>query len=73
MTEKPDWVRKLESEDCTCVVCSSCNGRGYFHTGRWDDMDETEDWPCDYCYGGISEPCDRCLLLEEYEREEEWW
>lgn len=69
--EKSDYVRKLESEECTCTICSSCNGLGYFHLGRWNDMDETEDWPCDYCCGGISEPCDRCLLLEEYEREEE--
>ena len=80
MTDKPDWVRKLESEECTCVICDMCDGRGevyysvdgiYRGPYHWSDMDDSET--CDYCLGGISEPCDRCILLEEYEREEEWW
>lgn len=76
MSDKPDWVTTLEAEPCTCVRCTACNGSGtiYFDMrGRYigrhmiDDLCETES--CDMCSGGIVEPCDRCMALENYDME----
>ena len=73
---KPEWVAKLESEPCKCLRCSFCNGSGtiyfdisgdYIGSYQTDDLDNPE--PCDECGNGIVETCDRCELLEQYERE----
>lgn len=75
MSDKPEWVTKLESEPCRCVRCSDCGGSGtiYFdlrghYVGKHmtDDMDDPE--PCDMCSGGIVETCDPCDALDDYDR-----
>ena len=70
----PDWVAKVEAEPCRCKWCSSCQGRGTIRVygGRLsiDDLAELED--CLSCDGfGLIELCDRCQVLEDYDRENE--
>ena len=76
MSEKAEWVKRLEAEPCTCVRCTSCGGYGtayYDISGRYignhhsDDFSDSE--PCEYCSGGIAEECDRCVMLRDYEIE----
>jgi hypothetical protein len=77
MDDKPEWVKKLESEKCECVPCPECRGSGtvYWLLGEYcgaghpcDDLAEPES--CEVCSNGILETCDRCTQLEEYEFEQ---
>jgi len=74
---KPDWVTKLEAEDCMCVSCPDCsNGQVYYDIGgryigkyRRDDMCEMET--CDSCGGSaFTEECERCTQLRDYDESE---
>jgi hypothetical protein len=67
MGNTPEWVKQLEAEPCKCIRCPNCNGSGdYDAWGHYvDDMDDPE--PCDMCRGGITEECDRCTALNDYE------
>lgn len=60
-------MEKVSAEPCRCVICDSCNGKGYlrYSNNQFDD-DDTE--PCDDCSCGISQVCDRCQLLEEMDQ-----
>jgi hypothetical protein len=75
---KPEWVIRLEAEPCECVSCGDCGGTGtvYYDIGgnyvgehMHDDMDSPES--CDMCSGGTVDECDRCILLNDYDREAE--
>ena len=67
----PAWVRELENEPCRCEHCALCRGTGNV---RVSDLTQPEGFdlePCDQCYGGISDICDRCQLLEDWYNEKE--
>lgn len=74
---KPAWVEQLEKEPCECVSCPDCKGSGgywtdlngkYLGQSRWDDLDQLET--CEECGGsGISESCDRCTQLNDYDQD----
>lgn len=74
MSEKPDWVKKLESEPCECVSCGDCGGSGtmwldmagHVVTCMVDDTDSPES--CDMCSNGTVEECERCAALNDYDR-----
>ncbi len=75
--DKPQWIKELEEQPCTCIRCPHCNGSGnvWWLLGKYyganhpcDDLAELE-W-CEVCSNGILETCDRCAQLEHYEFEE---
>jgi hypothetical protein len=60
-------IDELNRQPCRCVSCSTCRG-----TGRLS-MEDDYSISCDECDGGITETCDRCQLLSEYEQERDQW
>ncbi len=73
-----DLRKQLESEPCTCVKCTACNGTGtywmtaggrYLGSARCDDLDELE--LCEFCDHGYTETCGRCQMLADLDHEEE--
>ena len=65
-----DRRKALLDQPCTCVSCADCNGSGQITV----DTHGYPDWdfePCYTCSGGIVEVCDRCVELEELEREDD--
>jgi len=73
----PDWVRKLESEPCTCESCPECRGTGnvYWLLGHYEGPyhpcdDLADPQPCECCENGVLSLCDRCAELEAYYSQE---
>lgn len=68
---------ELLAAPCQCVRCKACGGNGeyavdvfgkYSGPSRSDDLDSYES--CDVCDGGgVTETCDRCNELGDYEDE----
>lgn len=75
MSEKPEYIKKLEQSECECVSCKFCKGTGNYYVdlkGKYipSPMDDLFDIECcDYCSNGIAETCERCAQLESYEFE----
>jgi hypothetical protein len=75
MSEKPDYIKKLEQSECECVSCKVCKGTGNYYvdlkgkyiSGPTDDLFDIET--CDFCSNGIAETCERCAQLESYDFE----
>jgi hypothetical protein len=72
------YKNDLLASPCRCISCPDCGGRGSmwrtldgkYHVNRCNDMGDLET--CDSCWGsGISETCDRCIELEQIDRDEE--
>ena len=65
-----DRRKALIAQACECSHCADCGGRGLVdrETGTYPEF---EPEPCDMCSGGIVEECDRCMELEELEREDD--
>jgi hypothetical protein len=63
-------IAEVEREQCHCLACGVCNGRGYLPTFDYRAlMDESDT--CDECGGsGLAEVCDRCQLLEDLDHGE---
>lgn len=69
-TETPvqSALRALYAQPCKCVRCGTCGGSGNIWV-EYLGVDELERCPDD-CENGLSEVCDRCMDIEELEREE---
>ena len=66
-------IEELRKAPCECVSCVTCRGTGRLWTSSSMNQPFDEDFPCDECYQGIVETCDRCHLMVEYENENEEW
>lgn len=75
ISAKPEWVVKLEAEPCTCIACSACHGTGtvyfdlsgrYLGNSRMDDLAEADS--CEFCRSGVSEECERCIQLNDFDQ-----
>jgi hypothetical protein len=65
----PEWIRQLEKAPCTCEPCGLCRGTGNL---RVTDLTQPEGYdlePCDQCWGGIVDVCERCQQLEDWDHE----
>lgn len=59
----------LYAEPCQCVSCGDCGGSGKIWVEQFG-IEEPER--CDTCDGsGLTEVCQRCMDIEEIEREEQ--
>ena len=72
MSDTPQWVKDLEAQPCKCVYCDACYGSGsirvFFGRVSIDDLANLEE--CPSCNGrAITEVCDRCQQLEEWEQD----
>ena len=72
----PDFRITLRLSPCVCVRCDACSGSGTIQVGMdglpnyGDDLYDLES--CYECGGtGISEVCDRCRELEEFDHDDE--
>ena len=77
---KPQWVVELEAKPCECASCSFCKGLGHIwaeYDGRgrylgkgWPDDPMSEMETCEECHGsGVSEECERCVELRNYDED----
>jgi len=59
---------KVNAEPCHCVRCGECGGNGNV---RVDGLADFDLEPCEGCGGsGITEICDRCQLLKDFDYED---
>ena len=81
MPNEPNWIReaikRLNERPCLCVSCAECRGTGnmavnYDALGRFESYGAFDDSfdleSCDWCSGGITEMCERCMEMEELEQ-----
>jgi hypothetical protein len=59
---------EVAARKCECFICSDCRGTSEIKRSL-DGFKESER--CDTCHGGILHFCDRCILLEEMEQDNE--
>lgn len=62
------YLQELYDRPCTCVRCGTCNGIGSID----DPFDYSGTYPrtCEDCDGsGMTEVCERCMDIEELERD----
>jgi DnaJ-class molecular chaperone len=61
---------ELTELPCRCIRCDACHGSGRISV-RSFGYPEDDIESCDECRGaGISESCDRCQLLDEFDQDD---